>query len=79
MFYPFIPNFSLLGWLKAVYLWETKVQEAMRRQQNIGPSGVRALPLDVAAERSIHYIWYYCQAQPQQASSSRAKLSFILE
>ena len=25
----------------------------------IGPSGVRALPLGVAAERSVHYIWYY--------------------
>jgi hypothetical protein len=25
---------------------------------------VRALPLGVAAERSVHYIWYYCQAQP---------------
>jgi hypothetical protein len=24
----------------------------------IGPSGVRALPLDVAAERSDNYIWY---------------------
>ena len=22
-------------------------------------SGVRALPLGVAAERSVHYIWYY--------------------
>ena len=26
----------------------------------IGPSGVRALHLGVAAERSFHYIWYYC-------------------
>ena len=25
----------------------------------IGPSGVRALPLGVAAKRSVHYIWYY--------------------
>ena len=25
----------------------------------IGPSGVRALPLGVAAEWSVHYIWYY--------------------
>jgi hypothetical protein len=25
----------------------------------IGPSRVRALPLGVAAERSVHYIWYY--------------------
>ena len=25
----------------------------------IGPSGVRALPLGVTAERSVHYIWYY--------------------
>jgi hypothetical protein len=24
----------------------------------IGPSGVRALPLGVAAERIVHYIWY---------------------
>ena len=24
-----------------------------------GPSGVRALPLGVAAKRSVHYIWYY--------------------
>ena len=26
---------------------------------NVGPSGVRALPLAVAAERSVHCIWYY--------------------
>ena len=33
---------------------------------SIGPSGVRALPLGVAAKRSVHYIWYYfCQAQSQ--------------
>ena len=38
------------------------------------PSGVRSLPLDVAAERSVHY--YYCQGQPQQASFSRAEISF---
>jgi hypothetical protein len=25
--------------------------------QNIGPSGVLALPLGVAAERSVHYFW----------------------
>jgi hypothetical protein len=25
----------------------------------IGPSGVRALPLGVAVERSVHYIWCY--------------------
>ena len=26
---------------------------------NIGPSGVRALPLGVAAERSVNYFWDY--------------------
>ena len=26
---------------------------------NFGQSGVRALPLGVAAKRSVHYIWYY--------------------
>ena len=26
----------------------------------IGPSGVRELPLGVAAERSVHYFWDYC-------------------
>ena len=25
----------------------------------VGPSGVRALPLGVAAERSVHYFWDY--------------------
>ena len=24
-----------------------------------GPSGVCALPLGIAAERHVHYIWYY--------------------
>jgi hypothetical protein len=24
-----------------------------------GPSGVRALPLGIAAEQRVHYIWYY--------------------
>ena len=27
----------------------------------IGPSGVRALPLGVAAKRSVHYIWYWSE------------------
>ena len=25
---------------------------------DFGPSGVRALPIGVAAERSVHYFWY---------------------
>ena len=40
----------------------------------IGPSGVRALPLGVATERSVHYIWYYSQA-PALAGLSLALIS----
>jgi hypothetical protein len=28
-------------------------------KHNVGPSRVHALPLGVAAEQSVHYIWYY--------------------
>ena len=37
----------------------------------IGPSGVRALPLGVAAERSVHY----CQAQPRPSLANWAEIS----
>ena len=30
----------------------------------ICPSGVRALPFDVAAERSVHYIWFSSSFPP---------------
>jgi hypothetical protein len=39
-----------------VYLVVIKL---LPQQQQIGPRGVCALPLGVAAERSVHYIWYY--------------------
>ena len=52
-------NFTLYSWHKCFIilflLWDVPVSI----KNIIGPSGVRALPLGVAAERSVHNIWYY--------------------
>ena len=36
-----------------------------KAQFTIGPSGVRALPLDAGTKEGGHYFRYFCQAQPK--------------
>ena len=41
------------------YQMHNTIGRGIGRSFSVGPSGVPALPLGIAAERSIHYIWYY--------------------
>jgi hypothetical protein len=60
-------SISQLNWfklkLRTVLLtekaWKCPYYPKFADTHIFGPSGVRALPLGVAAERSFHYIWYY--------------------
>ena len=61
----FIAFNNIKDTLLSISRWYTIVKTLEQRFRvrvqyyKIGPSGVRALPLGIAAERSVHYIWYY--------------------
>ena len=47
------------NYMKTLFYNLAKLDCGLNQNPTVGPSRVRALPLGVAAERSVHYIWYY--------------------
>ena len=52
----FIVTAPVTSWSSEIHVGNMENKD---RKEIIGPSGVRALPLGVAAEQSVHYFWDY--------------------